>query len=250
MEHPGWSGIASWYDALLSSGRGPHAFATELTLRLAGDVRGLEVLDVGCGQGIAARALARAGARVTAADATPEMLDAARAHQAAEPLRIHYVLADAQTLEGLADGSFDLVTCQLALMDIPDLHATLAAVARVLPPGGAFVASVGHPCFLAPYASTVPGPGGTSGRLVTRYLSEGFWRSDNPEGVRRVGNHHRTVSTYLTALVGAGFALEAVEEPRATGSFAAEQPVYTEVAMLLAFRARLTGRRRSARAAR
>ena len=72
---------------------------------------------------------------------------------------------------------------------------------------------------------------------MTRYLTEGFWRSDNPEGVRRVGNHHRTVATYLTALVAAGLALEAVEEPRATGAFAAEQPVYTEVPMLLAMRA-------------
>jgi ubiquinone/menaquinone biosynthesis C-methylase UbiE len=240
---PGWSSIAEWYDALLRSGKGPHAFATEVTLRLAGDVPGLEVLDVGCGQGIAARALARAGARVTAADVTPEMLDAARAHEAAEPLGIRYVLADAQRLDGLAGDSFDLVTCQLALMDIPDLDATLAAVARVLRPGGAFVASVGHPCFLAPYASTVADADGGTGRFVSRYLTEGFWRSDNPEGVRRAGNHHRTLATYLTALVAAGFGLEAVDEPRATGSFAAEQPVYTEVPMLLAFRARLTGPR-------
>lgn len=238
MEHPGWSDLAPWYDGLLRSGRGPHAFATEVTLRLAGDVQGREVLDIGCGQGIASRALARAGARVTATDVTPEMLDAARAHEAAGPLGIHYVLADAQRLDGLADAAFDVVTCQLALMDIPDLDATLAAVARVLRPGGVFVASVGHPCFLAPFASTVPGPGGEPGRLVTRYLTEGFWRSDNPEGIRRVGNHHRTVATYLTALVAAGLALEALEEPRATGAFAAEQPVYTEVPMLLAMRAR------------
>ena len=82
-----------------------------MTVRLAGDVHGLEVLDVGCGQGIASRALARAGARVTGTDATPEMLDAARAHDAAEPLGIRYVLADAQRLDGLADAAFDVVTC-------------------------------------------------------------------------------------------------------------------------------------------
>jgi ubiquinone/menaquinone biosynthesis C-methylase UbiE len=239
VEHPGWSDIAQWYDGFLRSGRGPHAFATDVTVRLAGEVRGLEVLDVGCGQGIAARALARAGARVTGTDATPEMLDAARAHEAGEPLGITYVLADAQRLDGLADAAFDVVTCQLALMDIPDLDATLAAVARVLRAGGAVVASVGHPCFLAPFASTQAGPGGAPGRFVSRYLTEGFWRSDNPDGVRRAGNHHRTLATYLNALIAAGFALEVVEEPRATGAFAAEQLVYTEIPMFLAFRARV-----------
>lgn len=235
---PGWSDVAGWYDALLRSGRGPHAFATEVTVRLAGDLRGRAVLDVGCGQGIVTRALARAGAtRVTGTDVTPEMLDAARAHEAAEPLGIDYVLADAQRLDGLADDTFDVVTCQLALMDIPDLDATLAAVARVLRPGGALVASIGHPCFLAPFASTLSASDGTPGRFVSRYLTEGFWRSPNPEGVRRAGNHHRTLATYLSALLAAGFALDTVEEPRATGSFAREQPVYAEVPILLAFRA-------------
>jgi ubiquinone/menaquinone biosynthesis C-methylase UbiE len=243
MEHPGWPDVAAWYDGLLHSGHGPHEFATATTLRLAGDVRGLQVLDVACGQGIAARALARAGADgVTGTDATAEMLDIARGYEAEEPLGVTYLHADAQRLQGLADDTFDLVTCQLALMDIPDLGAALATVARVLRPAGVFVAVIGHPCFLAPHAATAVGPDGTPGRFVQRYLTEGFWRSDNPEGVRRVGNHHRTLATYLTALAAAGFAVETVEEPAATGTFAAEQPVYTEVPMLLAFRARLTAR--------
>src|SRR3954471_11877651 len=62
MEEPGWADIADWYDGVVRSGRTPHGLATRTMLGLAGDVTGRRVLDVACGQGIATRALARAGA--------------------------------------------------------------------------------------------------------------------------------------------------------------------------------------------
>src|SRR5215212_2002901 len=99
--------MAEWYDAHVRSGHTPHDLAVATTLGLAGKVAGLRVLDVACGPGLAARALARAGARVIGTDITPEMLDAARTHEAAEPLGITYVGADAQNLTGLPDHAFD-----------------------------------------------------------------------------------------------------------------------------------------------
>ncbi|HAL49192.1 MAG TPA: class I SAM-dependent methyltransferase, partial [Dehalococcoidia bacterium] len=46
------------------------------------------------------------------------------------------------------------------------------------------------------------------------YFAEGFWRSENPDGVRgKVGAHHRTLSTYLNGLVEAGLSLERLVEP-------------------------------------
>jgi SAM-dependent methyltransferase len=196
------------------------------------------VLDVACGQGIATRALAAAGGAVTGTDVTLPLLAAAEAHEAEEPLGIEYVHADAQTLEPFADGAFDVVTCQLALMDIPDLDATARSVQRVLRPGGVFVAVLAHPCFLAPHAATVPGPDGRDGRLVVDYLDEVFWRSTHPGGVRRAGAYHRTLSTYLNALVRYGFVLEATLEPSASGTYAQDHPVYTRVPVFFAFRAR------------
>ena len=236
----GWSDIADWYDALVSSGRSPHELAVTTTLTLAGDVAGLRVLDVGCGQGLASRALAAAGAQVTGADVTPELVAAARRHEAAQPLGITYLESDAQDLAELPDEAFDLVTCQLALMDIPDLDATLAAVRRVLLPAGRFVAVLSHPCFLAPFALTIDTPEGVPGRLVTRYLDEEFWRSPNPDGVRRAGAHHRTLSTYLNTFVRHGFSVEQVLEPAASGRYAREQPVYVKIPIFFAVRLRLS----------
>ena len=234
----GWSDLADWYDELVASGRSPHGTAVAATLQLTGEVSGRRVLDVACGQGIATRALAVAGAVVTGTDVTGALLAAAEAHESEEPLGIEYVQADAQTLEPFADAGFDVITCQLALMDIPDLDATLSAVQRVLRPGGVFVAVLAHPCFLAPHAATVPGPDGRDGRLVVDYLDEVFWRSANPEGVRRAGAYHRTLSTYLNTLVRHGFVLEATLEPPASGAHAQEHPVYTRVPVVFAVRAR------------
>jgi ubiquinone/menaquinone biosynthesis C-methylase UbiE len=238
MDGTTWSDIAQWYDELVSSGRSPHGTAVATTLELAGDVQGLRVLDVGCGQGSATRALARAGALVTGADATPELLAAAREHETADAHGITYVLADAQRLEPFPDGGVDLVTCQLALMDIPDLDAALRSVRRVLRPDGAFVAVISHPCFLAPFAQTVPAADGRPGRLVADYLREEFWRSPNPDGVRRAGAYHRTLSTYLNALVRHGFALEATLEPAASGAYAQAHREYTQVPIFLGLRVR------------
>lgn len=102
-----------------------------------------------CGQGLATRALVGAGATsVTGVVSAEPMIALAR--QRTEPAApVSYVVDDATHLVSFADGAVDGVTCQLGLMDIGDLDATVVAAWRVLRPGGWFVAITGHPCFLA-----------------------------------------------------------------------------------------------------
>ncbi|MCU9850397.1 methyltransferase domain-containing protein [Defluviimonas sp. WL0024] len=95
---------------------------------------GEHVLDVGCGTGVAALAAAeRIGpeGHVTAVDINPGMLAVARSKSDA----IEWIEAPAESLP-LADGQFDAVMCQFALMFFADRTAALREMARVTKPGG------------------------------------------------------------------------------------------------------------------
>ena len=243
---PSWSDIAPWYDELVRAGSGPHETALACLLDLVPEVEGLDLLDLACGQGLATRALAAAGARrVVGVDSSAAMLDLARAHAPGEGASgVSYVEDDAHHLGTIADASVDGVTCQLGLMDIPDLGAALTAVHRVLRSGGWWAFVIGHPCFLAPESrltTVTTGQGDRPAMAVTGYFAERFWRSSNPQGVRRAGNHHRTLATYLNALVAAGLVLERADEPLPAPRLAAERPVYAEVPIFFAALARKPG---------
>lgn len=98
--------------------------------------RGLDVLDVGCGQGIDLIGFASAGAaRVTGLDMTPRHVELARAHLAALDLASDVVAGDAEQLP-FADGSFDRVVSNGVLHHTPDIATALAEIRRVLRPGG------------------------------------------------------------------------------------------------------------------
>jgi ubiquinone/menaquinone biosynthesis C-methylase UbiE len=99
------------------------------------EASGLDVLDVGCGQGIDLAGYAMSGARPTGIDLTPRHVELARAHLAAMGLEGEVVVGDAEALP-FADGSFDRVSSNGVLHHTPDMPAALREIYRVLRPGG------------------------------------------------------------------------------------------------------------------
>jgi SAM-dependent methyltransferase len=96
---------------------------------------GDRVLDVAAGNGNAAIPAAAAGARVTASDLTPELLDVGRKLAAERRVELDWREADAEGLP-FADGAFDIVMSCLGVMFAPDHRASADELLRVCRPGG------------------------------------------------------------------------------------------------------------------
>jgi len=99
-----------------------------------GDLSGKRVLDLGCGHGMAAVVLARAGAEVTACDLSPEYVREAAERADANGVSVRCLTADAEALP-FADGEFDAVWGHAILHHL-DPAATARELKRVLRPGG------------------------------------------------------------------------------------------------------------------
>lgn len=223
-----WDEMAEYFDAKQGDeGDLWHrALINPTVLRVLGDVAGKRVLDLACGNGALSRRLARGGARVTGVDGAEGMLIRAREREAREPLGIVYHLADAACLTPISGAAFDIVVCNMALMDIADAKGAVREASRVLRPGGRLVASIVHPCFEqgdhSAWVVETTGPATQVSRKVGRYRepfeSTFFWRV-GPGELWHTRWYHRPLSWYVRALSAAGLAVTALEEPAPTEEF-------------------------------
>lgn len=188
------------------------------TLRqLVGDVRDQRILDLGCGFGWFARwAVTEGHARaVTGIDLSENMLRRAREETQKAGIEDGAITYSCGNLEEVTLGEleYNLVYSSLALHYLPNeaLRRLLAQVFTSLVAGGKFVFSIEHPVASAPFdASWKTDQDGRVYWPLNQYWDEGL-RVTNwlAPGVKK---YHRTVDTYLTYLIAAGFVLTAFKE--------------------------------------
>ena len=104
-------------------------------------LQGKPALDVGCGGGILAEAMANAGAKVLGIDLSDKALAVAQLHQLESGVEVDYRLSAAETLAAEQPGRFEIVTCMELLEHVPDPASTIAACATLVKPGGLVVFS-------------------------------------------------------------------------------------------------------------
>lgn len=97
---------------------------------------GKRVLDVGCGGGILAEAMAQRGSRVTGIDLSTKPLRVAQLHALESGVTVDYRETSAEALAGESPATFDVVTCMEMLEHVPDPASTVSACSTLARPGG------------------------------------------------------------------------------------------------------------------
>ena len=100
------------------------------------DLDGARAIDIGCGGGILAEAMAAAGARVTGIDMAEGPLAVARIHQHESGAEVDYRKTTAEQLAAEEAGQYDVVTCLEMLEHVPDPSRVIRSCAELVRPGG------------------------------------------------------------------------------------------------------------------
>ena len=189
------------------------------TLDLLPKVRGLDVLDAGCGPGVYAEELLKRGARVVAVDASDRMIELARKRLGPHAV-IHQVdLSRPPTT--FNDRQFDVVLAPLCLDYIADWSSLFREFFRLLKAGGYFVMSAGHPSFDAEYF-------GTNAYFSVERV-ECTWTGFGRKVV--MPSYRRSLQEFLMPIVNAGLQLDRIVEPLPTDEFKAADPVRYQALM-------------------
>ena len=199
--------------------------------KMVGDVRGLRLLDMACGEGYLSRFYAKSGADVTGIDISDSQIAAAQAEESRTPLGIQYQRADASKMGNIESESLDIVISFMALMDIEDYEGAIMQAARVLKPGGRFVFILIHPCFgwsrrgydeeilvRWEYRRLEDGSREPHYLKIFEYFTNHSykmrWKDDEGQEVAFTTLFHRTLTDYMKALRKNGFLVSQIEEPR------------------------------------
>ena len=196
-----------------------------------GNVKGLEVLDLGCGIGYFSRQMARNGAsKVVGIDISPNQLAHARQIEEKERLGIEYTQGDAASvIESLPEASFDLVTACVSLIDMPAPGRVIRGAHRVLRDRGCLVFTNTHPVTDTMYREWVRDPDGNKiGLEIGDYFDETpftlTWMNDRYKYRFQTTGNSYTLQTWMRWIIQAGFILEDFIEPYATDEAVAQHP--------------------------
>lgn len=181
-------------------------------------LKGLAILDMGCGFGDFARYARQQGAAsVLGIDVSQNMLDAAQKLTGDNAITYRHMAIEAfhVPIEGLEPGhnAFDLVVSSLALHYVQDYAGVARRVFAALRPGGTFVFTVEHPIMTAnPRQDWFCDANGNRLHFpLVGYSHEG--QRNTSWFVDDVIKFHRTTATYVNTLLDTGFRLLRLEEP-------------------------------------
>ena len=197
-------------------------------MALLPDLKGLRILDLGCGSGEHCKEYIEMGAKsVTGIDISENMLKVAM-EKNSDPA-ITYIRMPMEDISKL-EGEYDLAISSLAIHYVEDYNGVVKNVARLLVPGGRFIFSQEHPvnsCFTGSDRWARDENGKKLHYKLSDYGKEGervtTWFVDN------VKKYHRMFSTVINDLIDAGFVIEKLVEPEPSEELLAKYPEYDDL---------------------
>lgn len=219
-----WENVSHWYDSMISS---PDTYQSKVilpnVLRILDPKPGAHIVELGCGQGFFAEALASIGASVIGLDSSNSLIEIAQKRVAKESYasKILFVTGDAGNAHAIASKSADAVVVILALQNMKDLAKVSGEIHRIMKPQGRAVIVLNHPAFRVPKHSDwgFDDKSGTQYRKVSKYLSELTLDIDMEPGRSAAGkkgavtkSFHRSLQIYSKAFAGEGLAITRIEE--------------------------------------
>lgn len=203
----GWAASARAYIALIDRGDPNRELLLDpVMLGLCGEVSGLTVLDLGCGEGRFCRMLAEREASTIGIDPTSELVREARRRG---DERAGWVMGTGEKLP-FREEAFDLVVSYVTLVDIVDYVGAIQESARVLKHRGSLV--VANLGFVTASSGWLRDEQGN--RLyhrVDRYAEE--WAQVYEWAGMKIVNWHRPLSAYMSAYLSSGLILQEFLEP-------------------------------------
>ncbi|UCG37112.1 MAG: methyltransferase domain-containing protein [Candidatus Bathyarchaeota archaeon] len=197
---------------------------------LLGDIRGLSVLDAGCGNGYLTRALATKGANAVGVDFSKVFIEYCTKIEAEMNLGCKFYEASITEMNDFESKLFDLVVSNVVMVDVLDYRTAFKEIARVLKDDGKFIWSNVHPVFgrtagaidirlprdsqrnEARYLKMIDRYYDSGGELISNWMSKPTWQ------------FIRTLEEYSKALKDAGFVISEILEPRPTPEVIQQNP--------------------------
>ncbi|MFX1255048.1 MAG: class I SAM-dependent methyltransferase [Promethearchaeota archaeon] len=184
-----------------------------------GDIKGLRVLDAGCGNGYLSRQLGGKGAEVVGVDHSKGFIEYCINQENQTSLGCKFYQGSLSDLSFLEDESFDLIVSNIVMVDVIDYKEAFKELQRILKPKGRFVWSNLHPVFGRIGQVTYRLPFDTQRNeerlftLIDRYFDSGgtliSWNNLSP-----LWQIDRTLTEYSRALKEAGFVIREIVEPK------------------------------------
>lgn len=198
-----------------------------ILFRLVGDFKGLDVLELGCGNGYLARKFIEQGTKsLVLADISKYCLENAKNKFSDE--RISYLEQDMTLSWRIKADSIDVVYSNMMLNEVENIVTPTAEAYRVLRPGGTFVFSVIHPAWdLWVFAQEKVGQKSSKMKNSKAYFDRGMM-SYVMGGKYDVEHYHHTIGDYFASLVKTAFIVSDLIEPEFSPSFVNEYPNFGE----------------------